>query len=160
MDTTILDLDSVLDGNLNNVKDIPDYLNPPTGSYILSISKAEFKVVETKDKETGAKGKVGRISMTYKVEETLEIADPKELAVANETCFVESFTYTEQGLEYFKKQAKKILNVESLDEVSLREILSSLEEVAPFKARIKTEETTVDSGKTYTNTRVTPIHAE
>lgn len=148
---TVLDLDSILDGNLNAVKDVPDYVNPPTGAYTISIPKAEFTVKKDKKGE-----QIGRFVITYQVDSTLELADEEALPVADGSLFNETFTYTEQGLEFFKKQAKKILNVDSLDDVSLREILDSLKDVAPFQAKLSTAE----NSDGFTNTRINPIHSQ
>lgn len=145
---TVLDLDSILDMTLDNVKDVPDFVNPPTGNYTLSIEEAKFDIKTNKDKE-----KVGRFSITYKVEETIDLASDKELPVADGSLYSEGFTYSEDGIAYLKKQAKKILNVDSVDGVSLRDLLDSLKDVAPFKAKVVTQE---KNG--YINTRTTPVH--
>ena len=146
--STVLDLDSILDMTLDGVKDVPDYVNPPTGNYVLSIEDSKFEIKTNKDKE-----KVGRFSVTYKVEETIDLASDKELPVADGSLYSENFTYSEDGIAYLKKQAKKILNVESVDGVSLRDLLDSLKDVSPFKAKLVTQE---KNG--YINTRTTPVH--
>lgn len=146
---TVLDLDSILDMTLDGVKDVPDYVNPPTGNYTLSIADAKFEIKKNKEGE-----KVGRFSITYRVDETIDLASDKELPVADGSLYSENFTYTEDGIAYLKKQAKKILNVDSVDGVSIRELLDSLKDVAPFKAKLVTQE---KGG--YLNTRTTPVHA-
>lgn len=145
---TVLDMDSILDMTLDSVKDVPDYVNPPSGAYTLSIEDAKFEIKKNKEGE-----KVGRFSVTYKVEETIELASDKELPVADGSLFSESFTYTEDGIAYLKKQAKKLLNVDSVDGVSLRDLLDSLKDLAPFKAKIVTQE---KNG--YINSRITPVY--
>lgn len=145
---TVLDMDSILDMTLDGVKDVPDFVNPPSGAYILSIGDAKFEIKKNKDNE-----KVGRFTVTYKVEQTIELASDKELPVADGSLFSESFTYTEDGIAYLKKQAKKLLNVDSVDGVSLRDLLDSLKDLAPFKAKIVTQE---KNG--YINSRITPVH--
>lgn len=144
---TVLDLDSILDMTLDNVKDVPDYVNPPSGAYLLSITDAKFEIKKNKEGE-----KIGRFTITYKVEDTVELVSDKELPVAEGSLFSESFTYTEDGIAFLKKQAKKLLQVDSVDGVSLRDLLDSLKDLAPFTAKIVTQER-----NGYINSRITPV---
>lgn len=153
---TILDIDSILDSTLDAVADVPDYLNPPTGNYILSVTEAEIK--PGKPKTAKEEAKPARLVITYRVEETLET---EGIPVPNQTLFTEGFQGTEEGLGYFKKQAKKLLNTDNLDGVSIRDINASLKEVQNFKARL-TNKTTKDdkTGREYENVNVRPIWEE
>lgn len=145
----ILDLDDLLDSNLDTVADIPDYVTPPDGLYKLDIVDAEIK----KAKEAG---KASRITITYKVAETVDTAGAP---VADGSLFTEGFQGTEQGLEFFKKQVKKIMNVTEIGGVSMRDILEGLKDIQGMEAHISTRKT-VDAvtKKEYENTNIRPIH--
>lgn len=147
--TTILDLDSLLDSNLDDVKDVPDYMNPPTGQYQLSIADAVLEQTKPKDGKPAS----ARFKITYKVDATIET---KEAPVPDGTLFTETFMGTEEGLGFFKKQVKKIMNTEDVAGVSIRELLEGLKG-QEFKANI-TVRTTVSNGKTYENVNVRPVH--
>ena len=154
---TILDLDSLLDSTLDGVEDIADYINPPTGLYQLSIIEAEIKAGKKADPAKKQAAKAARIVITYKVEATTET---EGIPVPDGTLFTEGMQGTEDGLKFFKKQARKLLNVDSLDGVSIRDILGSLKEIGLFDARIVLKETPGDNGRTYENVNVTPIWPE
>lgn len=147
-DTTLLDLDSLLDGSLDAVADVPDYVTPPAGVYLLSIASAEL--VQDKDKEGKARN---RLVIAYKVDATVEV-EGTDLPVADGSLFSERFTYSEEGLGYFKRMAKNWLNAD-VTGVSLRDILSTLADSPSTKAVI----TLAKSGE-YTNVRVRPVHEE
>lgn len=153
---TILDLDALLDSTLDSVEDIADYINPPTGNYKLSITEAEIKPGK-KASKPGEKAKAARIVITYRVDATVET---EGMPVPDNTLFTEGMQGTEDGLKFFKKQARKLLNVENLDGVSIRDILSSLKEVAMFDARVVTRTTKNDQGQEFENVNVTPIWPE
>lgn len=151
--TTILDLDALLDGTLDDVKNVPDYVTPPAGTYMLSISDVELDKRKNKDDDD-----VVTINITYVVAATIET---KEAPVADGSMFSERFQYSEDGLAYFKRAAKNILNVADLDKVSLRDIFATLKTNAPFQAIISHTESVVGTGETakkYTNLRLRPVH--
>ena len=147
---TILDMDSILDSTLDAVADVPDYVTPPTGNYVLGIHSAELK------KGLPAKGDKAatapRLAITYRID---EVKETDALPPAVGALFSEGFQATEQGLEYFKKQVKKILNVDSVDGISIRDMLTTLPEVSPFLAQIKTSK----NKDGYENCRITPVHS-
>lgn len=152
---TILDLDSLLDSTLDGVEDIADYLNPPTGAYRLDITEAEIKPGKPADVAKKQKAKAARIVITYKVVATTET---EGIPVPDGTLFTEGMQGTEDGLKFFKKQARKLLNVDSLDGVSIREILVALKESPEFDARIVNRKTVDEAGREFENVNVTPIH--
>lgn len=147
---TLLDMDAILDQTMDAVKDVPDYVTPVTGNYVLSISSAELKKgLPAKD---GKEATPPRLVITYAINEVLEV-EGTLLPPATGSLFTEGFQTTEEGMEYFKKQAKKILNVDNLDGVSVRDLLNTLPEVAPFTAAVK-----VTKKGQYENVRVNPVH--
>jgi hypothetical protein len=145
MTEQLLDLDALLDSNMDAVPEVPDYVTPPAGSYVLSIAEAEITKSEGKD----GKPDLVRLNITYKVEESVEVEGQP---VAEGALFSERFTYNEQGLGYFKRQAKNILN-ENIDGVTIRDVLATLKEAPAFKAVI-----TLSKSGEYTNVRVRPVH--
>ena len=151
---TILDLDALLDSTLDNVADMPDYQNPPAGLYKLAVAKVEIDEYSKKAEPTV---KLKRIKMEYKVAATVQLADAKDLPVADGTIFSENFSANEDGLAFFKKAAKKILNVADLDGVSLRDVFASLVG-AEFDAKITIKETkSADGSATYENVRINVV---
>lgn len=153
---TILDLDAMLDGNLTNVPDVPDFVTPPPGTYQIKVENAELTDT-AKDKEGN---KIVRMEITLSVASTLELADAKDLPVADGSMFSERFQYSEDGLKYFKRFAKNVLNVPDLNDVSLRDILATLKDAPIFKAVI-THSTSMggaDGKQAYTNVRMRPVH--
>lgn len=146
-ENTILDLDALLNSSLDNVADVPDYLNPPTGSYTLSVVEAEIKAGKPAEGKTPAKA--ARIVVTYRVDQTKET---EGIPVPDGTLFTEGFQGTEKGLEFFKKQSKKLLNVEDLNGVTIADILGSLKEVQNFDAMV-----TLKKDEQYENVNVRPV---
>jgi len=139
-----------MDIDMDSVATLPDYVNPAAGSYILSIADAVTKPPKESEKE-----KPGRFILTYKIEETVECT---EAPFPNGSLFTDSYQATSEGLEYFKKQASKLL-ASDLAGAKLRDVYDGLKEMGPFKAVITTR-TTKDAatGKEYTNINVRPIH--
>jgi len=152
--STILDLDALLDGNLTNVPDVPDFVTPPAGTYTIKVENAELTNT-AKDKEGNP---LIRMEITLSVQETIELLNAGDMPVANGSMFMERFSYGEDGLKYFKRFAKNVLNVESLDDVSLRDILATLKEAPLFKAVVTLQESAGKEGQKYTNIRMRPVH--
>lgn len=149
---TILDLDAMLDGTLDQIQAAPDYVTPPPGDYILSVEEAKLEKYKNKEQKEGI-----RIKIQYKVNQTVALSEhTEEPAVADGSMFNETFQYTEEGLPYFKKAAQSILNVKSLDGVSLRDIFDGLRG-QEFQARIGSK-SSVKDGKTYENATIRPVH--
>lgn len=149
--TQILDLDALMDETMDGVEDLPEYVTPPEGIYMLSVKEAGFDRYKAKD----TKEEKIRVKFTYTIDETIET---DELPVPNNSLFTETFQFNEEGKKYMKKAAKAILNVSSLDGVSLRDIFSSLESTQ-FKAKIAIRKSE-SGGKTYENVNIRPIHEE
>lgn len=120
-ETTILDLDALLDGTMDSVADVPDYVTPPAGTYVVKVDKAELEKYKNKAGEEKL-----RFRILYSIVSTIELADDKTPPVANGSLFTETFMADGDGLAFFKRQAKKLLDVESLDGVTIRDILAEL----------------------------------
>lgn len=134
---TILDLDAMMDDTLDSVPDMPDFMNPPNGLYNLKSMSAKIEQYTSKAKDGKPAVSGTRIRLTSSVVQTVEL-EAGQVPVPDGTLFSETFQGTEEGLGYFKARAIKILNVEDVKGVPLREILSSLEG-ADYQAKIVTK---------------------
>lgn len=150
MANTILDIDSILDNTLDSTPDVPDYVTPPDGNYLLDINDALIEKFKGKESE-GL-----RIKLTFAVAATVELAKDTELPVADGSLFNMTYQATEDGLAYFKKDAKKLMNVADVNGVSIRDILSNLKDVKGMPAQIKIRKSTGAQGQQYENVQVTP----
>lgn len=151
MSDTILDMDSLLDSNLSGVKDVPDFIQPPAGNYNLAVSDCKIEEYKTKAKDGKPEAKGMRIRLMYRVDGVIDVV-AGQLPPQEGSLFSENFTATEDGLAFFKKQAKAILNVVDLGDTPLREVIEGLKE-ATFKAAVSTRK----SGE-YENVNVRPVH--
>jgi hypothetical protein len=150
---TILSLDDLMDATLDNIADVPDYMNPPDGNYVIGVEDA--KVEKMKPKEGKPEG--SRLKITYKVVATKEVK-PGALPVPDGTLFTETFTGTTEGLEFFKKKVKKIMNTDDVSGVTIRDLLEGIKGVE-FDAVVTTRVSAGEGGKTYENVQVRPVHA-
>lgn len=153
-ESTLLDLDSLLDETLNDVEDLPDYITPPTGLYVLSIPSVKLEPFEKKDENGKVAEKLVRIRLTYSADECKEVEEGQYPPAAG-SLFSDSFMFNEMGKAIFKRTAKAILNVDSLDDAPFREIFDALVAVEPFNASVVTKK----KGN-YDNTTVRPMHDE
>lgn len=145
---TILDLDALMDSTLDAIADVPDFINPPAGLYQLAVTDAALDEYKSKDGS-----KASRFKITYKVVDTIETT---ECPVSNGSLFTETFQATEQGLSFFKKQAKALLGVD-ISGVPLREILANLKGIE-LEAKITVRKSSKD-GKDYENISVRPVQS-
>lgn len=152
-----IDLDSLLDNNLSEVENLPDYVTPPTGLYDLAVPEAKLETYtkKGKDGQPDLPNQV-RIRIDYKINEVLELAEPEHaVPVSNGSMFSDTFLYEEKGLAIFKRQAAKILSVtqEELDEISMRDLLTELKAIDSFRASVVTKKNAAG----YENTTVRPF---
>jgi hypothetical protein len=154
--TTLLDLDALMDQNMDAVETLPDYVTPPAGNYQLVVKEAKTEQYSSKSEPTI---KANRIRVIYAVEETLEVENGN-LPVADGSLFSETYMATEEGLKYFKKTAMGILGVKDFEGASLRDVIQGIKD-ASFKARINIR-TTKDpvSGQVFENIQLRPIASE
>lgn len=152
--TTLLDLDSMLDVEMDKVETLPDYVTPPAGVYMLSVAECKIEAFESKAKEGKPAQKGNRIRITYSVDKTLETSD---LPVKDGSLFSDSFMGTEDGIKYFKKQAMNILNVNDLAGARMKDVMDGLKGQS-FKCRITIRKTSDGSGGHYENVQVRPVH--
>jgi hypothetical protein len=146
---TILDMDALLDGNLGAVENVPDFVTPPAGDYELSIKDASIEKYDWPAKGDKKAQKGLQFKLVYQVDKTL---DTKDLPVADGSLFSRTYRADEDGMKYFKKAAREIMNVKDIDDVTIRDILDTLKGQA-FKAQI-----TIRSKDGYDNVNVRPVH--
>lgn len=153
-ENTILDLDNLLDTEMDKVETLPDFVTPAPGRYKLAIKEAGIK--KRKDKE----GKESQnLTITLEILETVEV-EGNEPPFPNGSLFSERFQATEEGLQYFKRQAMKYLNVSDMTGAKLRDIFEGLADVKMVDAVITHRKSKGDDGKEYTNINVRPVHAD
>lgn len=142
---TILDLEQMANETLDAIPDAPDFVTPPAGEYSLTVKDAAID--KYKDKEGNAKQ---RLKIVYTINETITLADQKEPPVPNESIFSETFMGTEQGLSYFKKRVKEVMNVSDTAGITLADMMNSVKGVQ-FNARISIKKTPNPKGGEYEN---------
>lgn len=149
-----LDLGAMMEQSLDSIPEAPDFANPPAGEYKLSVKEAKLDNYETK-KEPGVQKQ--RLRILYAIEQTVSVAG-NEPPMPDGTMFSETFQGTEQGLRYFKKRIKEVMNASDLTGVTLGEMMSSVKGQA-FDARItiKKSENPNDKDNPYENVNIRVI---
>jgi hypothetical protein len=124
--TTLLDMESMMNETLDTVENVAEFANPPAGEYRL-------KVISAKPGKASAKG-TPTMQITYAVVETKATASGEQ-PVPDGTMFSERFQWTEQGKPFFKARIKSIMGVDDVSGVTLGDMLASAVS-AEFDARI------------------------
>lgn len=146
---TILDLDALLETTLDAVEDLPDYIDEINGLYMLSIAEAEIK--KPKDSK-----KPSRIVLTYKVDGAVEV---EGVPATEGSLFSEGFQGTQDGLKFFKRQAKSLLNTDDLSGIPLNDLLAGLKSLDSFQAKVTTKRTIdKETKQEYLNIFIRPVH--
>lgn len=118
--TSILDLNAMMETTLDTIPDAPDYSNPPAGEYRIGVKEAKVDSYQNKSGED-----MQRLKITYFIVETKNTA-ANEAPVPDGTMFTETFQATEMGLSFFKARVKAIMNVSDLVGVSLGDMMGSI----------------------------------
>lgn len=157
---TLLDMDSILGQSLDDTPDAPEFINDiPAGNYILTITKAGVERYESADKDgvEGEKTQKMRIRLVYSVLKTVELSDPTETPVPDGSLFSETFMTNEQGMSFFKRQAKNVLGADNLLGVPVKDILAELQNDKSIQAKVQTRESKgsgANASKVYKNVQV------
>ena len=146
----MLDLEQLANETLDAIPEAPDFVTPPNGEYVLSVKDAIID--KYKDKEGNAKQ---RLKITYAIDETVSVAD-NEPPVPDQSIFTETFMATEQGLGYFKKRIKDVMNLSDTAGVTLGDMMNSVKGVQ-FKARITIKKSPNPKGGEYENVQIRVI---
>jgi hypothetical protein len=153
-ENTLLDLNNMLNNNLDSVPDAPDFVTPPAGEYRLSVKDCAVDTYETK-KEPGVQKQ--RLKMTYTIVQTISTLN-NEQPVPDGSIFTETFMATEQGLGYFKKRIKEIMNATDVVGVTLADMMNSVKG-NEFAARLTIKKSVV-SGTEYENVQLRVINQQ
>lgn len=94
---------TLLSGDLDAIEDLPDFVNPATGTYMLLSTKAEIGEREFTDKATGNKYMDGVVKMQFQITGVLEATPTEE-----QTGHVGNLTSQSYSGEYGVKQMKKL----------------------------------------------------
>ena len=105
---------TLVSGDVSNIEDLPDYINPVPGTYAVRVVKSEAVVDDENDK--------AYIGMGYTLSHVLEVANPADAdtagAYAEGSPISERF-YGEFGVKKFKKcfaQPMEAMNCQSIAE--------------------------------------------
>lgn len=150
-DNTILDLDSMMDMAMSKVEDVPNFVTPPEGLYRLKATEVKTEKYTSKATKDKPETKGQRIRITYAIIAVHECTDSAPPAL--NSIFSETFMGTEDGVKYFKRQAKNIMNVEDLGDATLRDVMEGLQSTE-FDCKI----TIKKNADGFENIRVTPVH--
>jgi len=145
---TLLDLEAMANDNLDDIPEAPDFVIPPAGEYCLRVKESKIDKYTSKDEPDVEKQRLKNI---YEVVETISTVN--EPPVPNGSMFSETFQGTEEGLGYFKKRIKKILNVENTAGVSLADMMSSVLGYE-FDCRITIKKSANPAGGFYENVNI------
>lgn len=168
MADTILDLDSILDQSMEEVKEAPNFITPENSVLALAVMKVEIAKKKSKEEavKEGKPAEYAQISATYGIQKVYEQEkDTAPMGVGSQ--FSETWLAEGKGIEFFKTRACDIAEANGVDreefgKLSLRMMIESLNggEVA-FKANIKKIARPAQPGKTevYYNTRIENITA-
>lgn len=146
-ENTILDLEQMANDTLDAIPEAPDFVTPPAGEYTLSVKECGVDKYKTKEGEEKQ-----RIKITYTINETKSVAGGEQ-PVPNESIFTETFTATEQGLSFFKKRVKEIMQAENTTGVTLGEMMNSVKGVQ-FNCRITIKKSPNPKGGEYENVQI------
>lgn len=153
---TLLDLDDILGKSVDEVEDAPEFVTPPDGRYMLECKEAkleDYKVTA----EDGTEEKRLRIKIIHSVVQTHELANAEEEPVPAGSMFSEQFMCNEQGLSYFKRQAKNILGADVIKGAKIGDILKELPNNHQYNADVRVKTTDgqgKNKGKKYRNVQV------
>ena len=82
------DFDDLLNDNIDNAPEVPDFVTPPSGFYKLTVTDIKMDKAE----DSGQKW----VKVYYSIDETVELAKPDAEAVPVGSMFTESFFYTDK----------------------------------------------------------------
>jgi len=147
-----LDLGAMMEATLDAIPEAPDFTNPPAGEYRLLCKEAKVDKYEAKA-EPGIEKQ--RLKIFYAIEATVSLSG-KEPPVPDGSMFTETFQATEQGLSYFKKRIKEIMNASDLTGVTLGDMMESVKGMS-FDARITIRKSPNPAGGEYENVQIRVI---
>lgn len=148
-ENTLLDLENMLEETLDAIPDMPDYVTPPAGEYILEVKDSVIDKYTTKKEPDVEKQ---RLKNTYAIVETISTAT-KEEPVPDGSLFTETFQATTDGLGYYKKRICSIMNATDTIGVSLADMMNDVKGMQ-FKARLTIKRSKGGDGTEYENVQI------
>jgi hypothetical protein len=137
MSNETLDLGAMLEDTLDDIPEAPDFVTPPPGIYRLTVKDCKIDTYKAKPKDNDPGGERQRLKILYVIEQTVEVSG-NEPPVPDGSMFNETFTGTSDGLSYFKKRIKAILNASDMSGVTFKDMMEAAKGVS-FDARITTK---------------------
>jgi hypothetical protein len=147
-------LDSLLDKNLSDVEDLPEYLEQcPKGFYRLLVEKVEKKIVEVSVEGASAKVPAPTIQFTYVIEEVLELADataepPKVGSKFNESVFFHKDA--DQAASVIKAKFEEVAN--AMGWANMKDLIQNLQGTS-IGAQVQTNKDKKKDDKYYIQVR-------
>jgi len=160
---SLLDLDEMLGQSLSATEAAPDFITPENGTYVLEVKETKASKKEVKDKAQALKdGKPTEyvsLEFTYAVDSVVE---QEGHPIKPGSLFMERFTFSEQGLPYFKARVRDIAvasggSEEDADGLSIKEALEAVKGIK-FTTVIKLNKRVVN-GNEMVNVRLNNISA-
>jgi len=160
---SLLDLDEMLGQSLSATEAAPDFITPENGTYVLEVKETKASKKEVKDKAQALKdGKPTEyvsLEFTYAVDSVVE---QEGHPIKPGSLFMERFTFSEQGLPYFKARVRDIAvasggSEEDADALSIKEALEAVKGIK-FTTVIKLNKRVVN-GNEMVNVRLNNISA-
>ena len=149
---TLLDLESMADETLDDFQEAAEFINPPAGDYKMKSVSGKIAKFEHDD------GEKQSIRVIIGTVETLELASDEEPPVPDGSLFALSFKGTKEGLETFKREARKITGLESMDGMTLNDIFELFANELEFYGCISYNKTkdTLGNVKSWLRLRIIP----
>lgn len=114
-----LDLGALLDSTLDNIEEAPDFALPPPGEVRIRCEEIKTEKYTPKPKDGKVLPETQRLRFNYSLVHTYSVSNDEQ-PIPDGSLFSETYQGTEEGLSYAKKRIREILNVESVDGVTLR----------------------------------------
>ncbi len=129
--TVLLDLEDMANDTLDEIQEAPDYINPPAGDYVIKSISGKIGKFEHDD------GTVNQnITLILSVLRTLELVSSDEPPVPDGSLFTIRFQGTSDGLATFKRELRKMADIESTAGMTINSAFELLESGLEFSARI------------------------
>lgn len=135
--TTLLSLSDMMENeeSLDDIQEAPDFIQPPAGIYKLKTISG--KIGEYSYTNEGGDDESGEnIQLTLAVEETIELISDKEPPVPDGSLFMKKYKGTVEDVAKFKRDFRKIADLESLAGMTFGDMFELAKEGLVFKAVI------------------------
>ena len=142
---SILNMDELLGQALDSVEAAPDFCDPDSGEYHMTLQSV--KVVERKAKDQAKAAADGKptewfgIRLAYVIDDTISVENGKQ-PVKPGSLYSEEFRATPEQLPYFKARISELVvasggSVEDADSLSIGDCVAGMSGI-PFAVTVKT----------------------